>query len=96
MSPQQGLLIRVWFETLFVIFHLSVLACVANQVVRRNSAFSTGFFKLYLAQSVVDVVAYYAVCTRDGILLSRADCQPDLIPPELIAEPISRLWTVST
>lgn len=69
MTPQQELLIRVSCETVFVVFHFSVLICVANQLLRRNAAFLTGFFKLYLAQSVVDVVAYYSVGKSDLILV---------------------------
>ncbi|KAH7711914.1 hypothetical protein AAVH_20758 [Aphelenchoides avenae] len=58
MNSSQALLIRLCIELPLVFIWFSVLCCVIRQVLRKGSGFATGFFKLYIAQSIVDISAY--------------------------------------
>ncbi|KAH7703007.1 hypothetical protein AAVH_29829, partial [Aphelenchoides avenae] len=58
MNSSQALLIRLCIELPLVFIWFSVLCCVIRQVMRKGSGFATGFFKLYIAQSIVDITAY--------------------------------------
>lgn len=49
-------------EWTLLTFHLSVSFFVAHQVFRKKWPFTTGFYKIYLIQSVFDVCNYFAVC----------------------------------
>lgn len=45
-------------EALLLLFHLSMLVVIARNVVKKVPPFSTAFYKIYLAQSVVDYWEY--------------------------------------
>lgn len=61
MSPSQALLVRLCVELPLIFIWFSVLCCVLRLITRKGSGFTTGFFKLYVAQSVVDILAYSSV-----------------------------------
>lgn len=42
-------------------FHLSVAIFIASQVLQKRVPYTTGFFKIYLVQSVVDIWNYLSV-----------------------------------
>ncbi|KAH7696032.1 hypothetical protein AAVH_36900 [Aphelenchoides avenae] len=50
--------IRIVGEAPFLLFHISVLACVIRENRRRNMAFTTGFYWIYIYQSCQDLLAY--------------------------------------
>ncbi|KAH7713087.1 hypothetical protein AAVH_19569, partial [Aphelenchoides avenae] len=45
-------------EALLLLFHVSMFAVIARNVVKKIAPFSTAFYKIYLAQSVVDYCEY--------------------------------------
>lgn len=49
------------FELPFFFVHTGVALIVGAEFYRRNRAFTTSFYHLYLAQSAVDVLSYIAV-----------------------------------
>ncbi|KAH7700228.1 hypothetical protein AAVH_32655, partial [Aphelenchoides avenae] len=51
-------IIRIAIEIPFICFHLSVVLCIIVQAKRGNAFFKTGFFAIYVAQSVADIVHY--------------------------------------
>ena len=44
--------------------HLSVLACILRQRRKGRAAFQSGFFSIYIMQSVADVFSYFLVSHR--------------------------------
>lgn len=45
-------------ETLLLMFHVSMFVMIARNIVKKVAPFSTAFYKMYLAQSVVDYWEY--------------------------------------
>lgn len=56
--------VRIVGEAPFVLFHISVLACVLREIRRKNLAFNTGFYWIYVYQSCQDLLAYTTVGTQ--------------------------------
>lgn len=54
-------IVRLSIEQPFALFHASVTICILHKIIRREKGFNTGFFKLYVTQSAVDLVFYYSV-----------------------------------
>lgn len=50
-------------EAALLIFHLSMFIVIAWNVLLKVKKFSTAFFKIYLAQSLMDYVSYAWVCS---------------------------------
>lgn len=59
--------LQVWIqfsvELPLVVFHVTVFICILNEMYRRNAKFSTGFFTMYMLQSVADLSSYVIVST---------------------------------
>lgn len=66
--------IKAGIELPFVLFHLSVALCIALLMRRRNKNFQTAFFKLYLAQSCVDIGVYLNVSLRFLVAVHQHMC----------------------
>lgn len=50
-------------EGALLMFHLSMFVVIARNVLRKVTMFSTAFFKIFLAQSLMDYVVYAWVCS---------------------------------
>lgn len=58
---QSSFIVGVSVESVFVMFHISVLLCVVRQRVKGTPLFSSGFFTIYIIQSVADICVYSIV-----------------------------------
>lgn len=45
-------------EAPLVAFHVTVIVCIVKQIAKKHVHFATGFFRLYVLQSVADIVNY--------------------------------------
>lgn len=54
-------IVRLCIEQPFALFHASVTFCILRKILCRDKGFNAGFFKLYVLQTVVDLVVYYSV-----------------------------------
>lgn len=61
---------RLSVELVLLSFHLSVTLVIGVHVKRRHPSFTTGFFVLYLLQSVNDWMNYIAVRTLRRLRLN--------------------------
>lgn len=59
--PIAVLIVSFVIEGLLLLFHLSLVACIASNVLKRNSAFKGGFYNLFLLQSIADTLSYTMV-----------------------------------
>ena len=93
-------LIQAAIELPFLLFHVSVTACVARQIDLRKEPFKTIFFKLYTVQSCTDIGVYLMVsCWHicQNILLAKFQYLffirlIDLFPPSLRLNPWLGIW----
>ncbi|KAI1713059.1 srg family chemoreceptor domain-containing protein [Ditylenchus destructor] len=51
-------IVQLSIEFLFVLFHVSVTICIAWNIWKGRAALSSGFFLIYLVQSVCDLASY--------------------------------------
>lgn len=51
-------LVQYLLELPLLLFSLYTASCIVAQVVKKNAAFSTGFYALYLLQTAVDLGEY--------------------------------------
>lgn len=74
MMPTIVLLLSFVVEGILLVFHVSVAACVASNVLKRNASFKGGFYNLFLVQSVADITAYLMVYTLLHSSLCTRNC----------------------
>ncbi|KAI1692223.1 serpentine type 7TM GPCR chemoreceptor srv domain-containing protein [Ditylenchus destructor] len=72
-------------ELPFVLFHVSVTVCIAWNIWKGRAALSTGFFLIYLVQSVCDLVSY----ALSVVFIRMPKIQA--IPDPILAHPIGTL-----
>ncbi|KAI1694228.1 serpentine type 7TM GPCR chemoreceptor srv domain-containing protein [Ditylenchus destructor] len=78
-------IIQLSIELPFVLFHVSVTVCIAWNIWKGRAALSTGFFLIYLVQSVCDLVSYALT-----VVFYRMP-KIQVIPDSMLAHPIGTL-----
>lgn len=48
-------------KVILLIFHLSVLACILRRRAKGSASFRSGFFTIYVIQSVADITCHISV-----------------------------------
>lgn len=61
MSLSLGFIVSIAVELCLFGFHLSVLACILRNRTKGNAVFSTGFYTIYIMQSITDYVGHWLV-----------------------------------
>lgn len=60
-SLSHGFIFVIAIELCLFAFHLSVFACILRNRAKGNAVFSTGFYTIYIMQSVADYVGHWVV-----------------------------------
>lgn len=75
MDPFSIACIHTAIEAPFVCFHLSVMACIIRQIRLNDTAFSSGFFAMYLLQSAGDHLLLFMVRLDTDERVARSDLE---------------------